>query len=321
LAVIFGFKQFRQFLLGRKFVLRVDHAALTQLRSTPEVVGQAARWLDFKGEYDFDIHRTLRTETATLFHVGQNKMNREFHCCPLQTIAKTESELPPERIAEAQTNDDELKELHNAVKNESTRPSWKSVQSSSDSTRMLWAQYETLCVHQGMLCRKYLKSDGFVKYLQIIMPRNFRELFLQQLHQTGGNTATTHLGVRKTQMHVQQRAYWPGWKRDVDRFCRKCAVCQSVQYGAAPRKDRLQTYGANGPMDRLHIDLTGPHPPSRQGSVYILTAIDAFTRYLVAVPIKQKNCNSRSLCSHRTSFLTIWNMENDHQRSRERILQ
>ncbi len=46
LAVIFGFKQFRQFLLGRKFVLRVDHAALTQLRSTPDVVGQAARWLD-----------------------------------------------------------------------------------------------------------------------------------------------------------------------------------------------------------------------------------------------------------------------------------
>jgi glutathionylspermidine synthase len=165
------------------------------------------------------------TETATLFHVGQNKMNREFHCCPLQTIAKTESELPPEGIAEAQTNDDELKELHNAVKNESTRPSWKSVQSSSDSTRMLWAQYETPCVHQRMLCRKYLKSDGLIKNLQIIMPRNFRERFFQQLHQTGGNTATTHLGVRKTQMHVQQRAYWPGWKRDVDRFCHKCAVC------------------------------------------------------------------------------------------------
>jgi transposase InsO family protein len=290
LAVIFGFKQFRQFLFGRKFVLRVDHAALTQLRSTPEVVGQAARWLDFIGEYDFDIqHRSGAAHgNCDALSCRPEQDEAEFHCCPLQTIAETESELTPERIAQAQYGDAELKELFNAVKNESTRPSWKSVQSSSDSTRMLWAQYETLCVHQGMLCRKYLKSDGFVKYLQIIMPQNFRELSLQQLHQTGGNTATTHLGVRKTQMHVQQRAYWPGWKRYVDRFCRKCAVCQSVQHGAAPRKGRLQTYEANGPMDRLHIDLTGRHPPSRQGSVYILTAIDAFTRYLVAVPIKKK---------------------------------
>jgi hypothetical protein len=59
-------------------------------------------------------------------------------------------------------------------------------------------------------------------------------------------------------MLVQQIAYWPGWKRDVDRLCRKCAVCESVQHRAAPCKGKLQSYEDNGPMDRLHIDLTGP---------------------------------------------------------------
>jgi len=35
LAVIFGLKQYRQFLLGREeFVMRTDHAALTHLRRT-----------------------------------------------------------------------------------------------------------------------------------------------------------------------------------------------------------------------------------------------------------------------------------------------
>jgi hypothetical protein len=58
LAVIFGFKQFRQFLLGRRFLLRVDHSAITYLRQTPEIIGQAARWLEFIEEHDFDIvHR------------------------------------------------------------------------------------------------------------------------------------------------------------------------------------------------------------------------------------------------------------------------
>jgi hypothetical protein len=51
----------------------------------------------------------------------------------------------------------------------------------------------------------------------------------------------------------------------------------------------MRTYEANGPTNRLHIDLTGPHPSSRQGSVCILTAIEAFTRYFVAVPIKRKS--------------------------------
>jgi hypothetical protein len=58
LAVIYGFKQFRQFLLGRRFLLRVDHSAITYLRQTPEIMGQAAHWLEFIEEYDFDIvHR------------------------------------------------------------------------------------------------------------------------------------------------------------------------------------------------------------------------------------------------------------------------
>lgn len=58
LALVFGLKQFRQFLLGRRFVLRVDHSALVYLRRTPEVNGQAARWLDSIAEFDSEmLHR------------------------------------------------------------------------------------------------------------------------------------------------------------------------------------------------------------------------------------------------------------------------
>jgi hypothetical protein len=59
LAVVFGLKQFRPFLLGRHFLLRVDHSSLTYLRRTPEVMGQAARWLEFIEEFNFTIqHRS-----------------------------------------------------------------------------------------------------------------------------------------------------------------------------------------------------------------------------------------------------------------------
>ena len=42
LAVVYFVKYFKQYLLGRKFVIRTDHAALQWLKRTPDPVGQAS---------------------------------------------------------------------------------------------------------------------------------------------------------------------------------------------------------------------------------------------------------------------------------------
>jgi hypothetical protein len=53
-SLIFGLRHFRQYLLGRRFVVRVDHMALTYYRTCKEPTGQQARYLDFIAEFDFD---------------------------------------------------------------------------------------------------------------------------------------------------------------------------------------------------------------------------------------------------------------------------
>jgi len=59
LAVVHFMKYFRQYLLGRTFVVRTDCSALTWLRRTPDPVGQQARWLEVMEEYQFSIeHRS-----------------------------------------------------------------------------------------------------------------------------------------------------------------------------------------------------------------------------------------------------------------------
>ena len=55
LAMIFALKHFRSYLLGRRFVCRVDHMALKCYYSTAEPLGQQARFLDFFSEFDFDL--------------------------------------------------------------------------------------------------------------------------------------------------------------------------------------------------------------------------------------------------------------------------
>ena len=47
LAVVYGLKVYRQYLLGRRFMIRTDHSALQSLRKTPEPIGQQARWQSF----------------------------------------------------------------------------------------------------------------------------------------------------------------------------------------------------------------------------------------------------------------------------------
>ena len=58
LAVVYGLKQFRQYLLGRPIIIRVDHAALGWLKRTAEPLPQLARWLTFIECFDYQIvHR------------------------------------------------------------------------------------------------------------------------------------------------------------------------------------------------------------------------------------------------------------------------
>jgi len=61
LAIVNGLKQFRQYLTGRHFIIRTDHAALSWLRRTPEPMPQLAGWLTFIEEFDYEVvHRDGR---------------------------------------------------------------------------------------------------------------------------------------------------------------------------------------------------------------------------------------------------------------------
>jgi dUTPase len=58
LAVVHFVKQFRQYLLGRKFLIRTDHSSLRWLLRMKNTEGQLARFLEVLSEYDFVIeHR------------------------------------------------------------------------------------------------------------------------------------------------------------------------------------------------------------------------------------------------------------------------
>jgi len=125
-----------------------------------------------------------------------------------------------------------------------------------------------------------------VERSQLLVPRKMRDALLQKIHVN----VAGHLSVSKTQQHVQKRAYWYGWRRDVGLFCRACVPCNQYFRGMTPRQGRLQDMRTGAPMERLHVGLAGPFPrPEPAGMTYICSCICAFTKYAVAVPIPDKS--------------------------------
>jgi hypothetical protein len=58
LAIVKAVDYFHQYLYGRKFLIRTDHAALKWLLEMRNPEGQLARWLEKLQQYDFEIkHR------------------------------------------------------------------------------------------------------------------------------------------------------------------------------------------------------------------------------------------------------------------------
>ena len=55
-AIVFGLKRFQQYILGRKVLVRSDHAVLSFLRRTRDPVAQQARWLDYIQQFDITVH-------------------------------------------------------------------------------------------------------------------------------------------------------------------------------------------------------------------------------------------------------------------------
>ena len=92
------------------------------------------------------------------------------------------------------------------------------------------------------------------------------------------------MGIRRTLHQVRRRAFWPGWRGDVRRHCKQCQNCDGYLRGQLPRSGPLQPMLAGVPFERMHPDITGPHPKSRCGSLYIVTIVEAFSKWADAFP-------------------------------------
>ena len=181
LAVVYGLKNFRQYLLGRRFIIRTDHQALQWFRRTPEPMGQLARWLAFIEQYNFDIvHRpgmrhgnadalsrrpdanacirgTTVTESNTSASAPESALDDDTH---VKRVPISAGEHPEDAdkhtptMAEMQLNDPEIGILIK-MRLQNTHPSVESFVAQSDAAKELLGHWSHLEVHDGLVYRRW----------------------------------------------------------------------------------------------------------------------------------------------------------------------
>ena len=191
-------------------------------------------------------------------------------------------DIPWETIRQAQETDVTLKKLFELLRDPEPPTN---VNEFGMGLVNLWSQRRSLEIINGVIHRRYESAEGLILHKQILVPEPLRKRFLFWVH---GDPSSGHFGVQKTTDKLQRYAYWSGWRKDVELFVRRCDPCCRYRKGPTRPQGAMKNGVGLAPFQKFHIDLTGPHRKSSGGHVYLLTGICCFTKYLIAVPLRDK---------------------------------
>lgn len=280
LALVTFIKEFRPYLLGKKFKVRTDHQALAWLRSFRDPQGIVARWVQALEEYDFTCEYRKGTkhgnaDALSRYGIDENTPKIE------DTVHEINAAWTPgsrrEEIASETRNDPDLAQVVAWINNRSSRPTTQQLRNKHKQVKMLVQQWERLVLDNGIL---YLHLAGTPRLL--IPPTLMRQLFIHEAH-TGRGAA--HFGRQKTYDAVKDRFWWPEMRKDVQEYMDACEICAAIKPPTITPRAPMQPMVFGRPMECVERDVVGPLPTTARGNKYILTMIDVFTKWVKATPI------------------------------------
>ena len=112
-----------------------------------------------------------------------------------------------------------------------------------------------------------------------VIPDSLRKMVFDSVH----NIA--HLGVKATRKAIAYSYVWPQLTKDVARWvgsCHKCQISKVQKHNKTAFEDFSKP---SGKFQQIHVDIVGPLPTSN-GFSYLLTIVDRFSRWPVAIPLK-----------------------------------
>ena len=307
LAVRHFIEYYRQYLLGRKFLVRTDHQALVWIFKLKEPKDRIARWLEILSGYNFEVMHRPGSEHGNCDAMSRcvdvkncqceeyDNMENLLKCGPCRKCLKRMSII-------YKSNEQQARAVRTRQNNAevSDGSKWRPIHTNDEIRReqlkdpdisivYQWVQDEQrpdirdICLmppavrHYWHISHLLKISNGvLIKtahrydaiFHQILSPKTFRKEAMQQAHDA---PLGGHLGRRKTQEKISRNMYWYGLTEDVTAHVASCQQCQQNKKLPQNPKGQLCPMLTGAPMDRISADILGPLPVTPAGNKYILT--------------------------------------------------
>jgi hypothetical protein len=90
-TIMHDLKMWRHYLMGRKFVLMIDHCGLRHLFDQPKLNARQARWMDLLSEFDFKIKHIKGKENKVVDALSRSM--KKIHLAAVSTCETNVKEI------------------------------------------------------------------------------------------------------------------------------------------------------------------------------------------------------------------------------------
>jgi len=311
LAVVFAVGKLDQYLRCKKFLIITDHSSLQWLlsKSLSNINARLARWVLGLGQYNFTIIHKAGISIGHADCLSRQRYDNaqediSFVVDPCMNILagnqehKIDKQLTNTPVTEMMLPGLErfsLENLRHAQMNDYWYGALKKyiitneLPSSKKLSQRIIADHQDYIIVNGILYHVWIgKGKHTEPVQQICVTEEFKELIWKAMHalpQAG------HLGVTKTYTKVRNRYFWPKMSAETMSYVQQCEVCARANKGQGAKIPLQPLPVPTGPLERIHIDILSISVPS-QGAKYILVIICAFSKYVIARPLKKKTSRS-----------------------------
>lgn len=142
------------------------------------------------------------------------------------------------------------------------------------------------------ICEQNLKNlkIALVTIPNIITDNNEKQKLLKLYHDDpilGG-----HCGQKRLYAKLRANFYWKNMSKDVATYVKNCQACMLNKPKNKTKETMKITNTPQKPFDEVIIDTIGPLCKSASGNVYAVTIICDLTKYIVSIPIPNKEATT-----------------------------
>jgi hypothetical protein len=186
LALLYGIKYFKHYLLGHPFTVYTDHNPLQWL-SAQKMEGKLSRWALQLQEFDFKI----------LYRKGSQNINADALSRKPCKIAATEIQCGPsdDDLRRAQVNDPMILKIIKYLKMSKRNPRLQNQMWKQPQMKRWHQLLPKLVLRNGILYRHMTQPVSRQEFLILIAPSSLKKDYLQQFHDA---PLAGHQGYTKT---------------------------------------------------------------------------------------------------------------------------